>query len=105
MPRVCWLMGDLASNGEASNGSFGSPSPLSNSQCSVDLAKSSAELQGSTLTLRLAIGFVPAFAGQKSIYMFGPGTGWPLGASIAPTGAFRVTVCERGGCRPGSPEL
>jgi hypothetical protein len=73
------------------NGTLGSGPPISNSQCTLDLANSSAALSGSTLTLNLSLSFKPAFAGEQNIYVFGAGTGWPLGASYAPLGMYTVT--------------
>ena len=76
------------------NGTLGSGPPLSNSQCTLDVANSSASLAGSTLTLNLALSFAPAFDGEHNIYIFGPGTGWPLGASYDPLGTFTVINCQ-----------
>jgi hypothetical protein len=85
-----YLFADQAATG-ASNGALGSGPPLANSQCILDTAASSAQLTGSTLSVQLAITFTPTFAGRKDIYIFGPGTGWPLGASYAPVGTFTVS--------------
>jgi hypothetical protein len=54
---------------------------LQNSQCAIDLAGSSASLNGTTVTMALAVGFKPAFAGAKNTYMLavsstGANTGW-----------------------------
>ena len=54
---------------------------ISNSQCTLNLAQSSAASSTTNLTLTLRVSFTPAFAGSKSIYMransnFGPSTGW-----------------------------
>jgi hypothetical protein len=54
---------------------------LQNSQCSLDLAASSATPSGSNLTLALRITFAPSFAGVKNVYMLagsagGTNTGW-----------------------------
>lgn len=61
-------------------GAFGSGT-LSNSQCTVNLASSSASTSGNTLTMTLAITFNSSFAGAKSIFMLatsngGASTGW-----------------------------
>jgi hypothetical protein len=90
-----FLFADMASDSMGTSGALGSSTVLSNSQCSLDLATSSAELSGSTLSLRLAISFKSAFEGEKNIYEFGPGTGWPLGASYSPVGTFTVTTSRR----------
>lgn len=55
-------------------GVWGSPVPLgsgtlSNSQCTLNLASSTATLSGNDLTLMLNITFAPAFAGPKDIFM------------------------------------
>jgi hypothetical protein len=61
---------------------LGSGSPLTNSQCSLDLVTSSAVRSGTDLTLTLAITFKsPAFTGVKSVDMranssFGTTTDW-----------------------------
>ena len=73
------------------DGTLGSGPALANSQCSLNVAGSSATQSGSTLTLNLALSFTPAFDGTQNIYVFGPGTGWPLGASYAPLGTYTVT--------------
>jgi hypothetical protein len=62
--------------------SFGSGS-LSNSQCLLDLASSSAEAIGTDLTLALTLNFSPGFTGTKNIDMransnFGPTTGFVI---------------------------
>jgi probable HAF family extracellular repeat protein len=54
---------------------------LANSQCSLDLAQSSATASGTTLTLILHLTFTPDFAGARTIFMratsaTGPTTGW-----------------------------
>jgi hypothetical protein len=54
---------------------------ISNSQCTVDLALSSAAPSGNDLTLNLRITFNAAFGGAKTIYMravsnYGSTTGW-----------------------------
>jgi len=55
-------------------GAWGSPVPLgsgtlSNSQCTLNLASSTATLSGPDLTLVLSIAFTPAFLGPKDIFM------------------------------------
>jgi Zn-dependent metalloprotease len=69
-------------------GVWGSPvflgsGTLSNSQCTLNLASSSANPSGTNLTLTLAISFTASFAGTKNIYMLAgsntppnPSTGW-----------------------------
>jgi hypothetical protein len=56
------------------SGTLGTGS-LENAQCSIDLGFSNAVLLGNTLTLNLVMGFKPAFAGAKNIYMSGSDVG------------------------------
>jgi M6 family metalloprotease-like protein len=73
-------------------GILGAGRTLENSQCILNTLASSAVLSGTTVTLQLAITFKPSFLGQKNVYLWGPGTGYPDGASYAPIGAFTVTA-------------
>jgi len=66
----------------SSTGTLGSGT-LSNSQCTLNLASSSASSSGANLTLLLNITFAPAFVGSKNVYMLaksnaGPSSGWQL---------------------------
>jgi hypothetical protein len=59
----------------------GADTTLQNSQCSLNVAGTSVELNGNTLTLNLPMTFNPAFAGAKNIYMYagdvsGANSGW-----------------------------
>jgi hypothetical protein len=87
-----FLRSDLASDFTGTDGTLGTGAPLQNSQCSVDVANSSAVLSGTTLTVTLPITFTNAFLGEKNIYIFGPGTGWLTGATYAPVGTYTVTA-------------
>lgn len=87
-----FLFGNVANAGTGMYGTFGTGQPIHNSQCSVNVAASTAVLTGSTLTLTLPITFTSAFTGQKNIYVFGPGTGMLSGASYSPIGVFTVTA-------------
>ena len=49
---------------------LGSSGTLQNSQCTINVATSTALLSGNTLTLKLALNFALAFAGAKNIYMY-----------------------------------
>jgi M6 family metalloprotease-like protein len=94
----------VSSSWTSTNGTIGTGPPLENSQCSIDLANSSAVLAGTKLTLQLPITFTDAFLGKKNIYEFGPGTGWPAGAPYTPVGTFTVTATPPGvGRHGGSP--
>jgi hypothetical protein len=62
---------------------------LSNSQCTVNLATSSATPNGTNLTLTLAITFNGSFTGLKNVYMFagsvsGVSSGWLLRGTWTP---------------------
>ena len=96
------LRADLATSWITTDGTIGTGPALQNSQCSIDVAKSSAVLSGTTLTLQLPITFTGAFLGQKNVYVFGPGTGWPAGAPYTPLGTFTVTA-PSDGRQAGSP--
>jgi len=74
-------------SGHAMNGS----GTVSNSQCSVDLSKSSATGAGNTLTLSLNITFSGSFAGNRVIYSAardttGRNSGWSTMASFGVSG-------------------
>jgi hypothetical protein len=47
----------------------GTAGTLQNSQCVLDAGSSSASVSGNSLTLDVALTFLPAFAGTKNIYM------------------------------------
>jgi hypothetical protein len=68
-----YLVNDAAATWMSSPLSSGAT--LQNSQCSVSLAQSSVSVNGTTLTLNLAVTFKPAFAGTKNIYMYGTNAG------------------------------
>ena len=68
-----------ASTGWLAPATLGSSATLQNSQCSLNLAASSAVGSGSNLTVNLALTFKPAYAGSKSISMEvynGSDSGW-----------------------------
>jgi len=77
---VLYLVGD--NGGSLSAGlTLGGAGSVSNSQCTVTAAGSSAVGSGNTLTLRLAITFTSGFAGDKAIYLAtrdqqGGNSGW-----------------------------
>ena len=59
----------------------GAATTLQNSQCSLNVAATTATLNGNTLTLTLPMTFLPAYAGAKNIYMYaadlsGSNSGW-----------------------------
>jgi hypothetical protein len=77
------LQNDLATSWFV--GAFGSGT-LSNSQCTINLAASSASASGSNLTLTLSVTFKTSFGGDKNIYMLaksnsGLSSGWKLRGS------------------------
>jgi hypothetical protein len=66
-------------------GAFGGGT-LSNSQCTINLATSSASASGNNLTLTLSVTFAPSFGGSKNVYLLaktngGTSTGWQLRGS------------------------
>ncbi|HEY1754605.1 MAG TPA: FG-GAP-like repeat-containing protein [Bryobacteraceae bacterium] len=90
-----------ASNGylylvdDAGDGGYSAGSPillssggtLQNSQCTIDTSESSASASGSTLTLNLAIGFSPSFAGNQVFYLASRNSatgnsGWQAAGSV-----------------------
>jgi hypothetical protein len=101
------LMDDAATGWQA--GTLGA-GRLWNSQCEVDLALSSATMNGSDLTLTLAMTFTEGFGGTKNIYMeaatiSGASTAWQLRGSwtvIAPVGGTPVAVSMTPGNGAGS---
>jgi hypothetical protein len=70
----------------------GAATTLQNSQCSVNVASTSAAKSGNTLTLNLAMTFLPSYAGAKNTYMYaadvsGANSGWQQeGTWTAPSG-------------------
>src|SRR5207248_7844004 len=67
---------------------LGQSGTLQNSQCVVDAATSSAPVNGTSLTVNLALSFKAAFAGLKNIYMLaynGPASYWQLKGSWTAT--------------------
>jgi subtilisin-like proprotein convertase family protein len=88
-PGTCTMWYDAAANNIKlmdDAGVWGVPTALgagtlSNSQCSVNLATSTASPSGTNLTLTLSMTFTSGFNGLKNIYMLagsasGPSTGW-----------------------------
>ena len=67
--------------GRALTATVGAATTIENSQCSLNVASSSALLSGNTFTLDLAMTFQAAYAGVKNIYMYaadvsGANSGW-----------------------------
>jgi glucose/arabinose dehydrogenase len=54
-----------------SSGMVGGSGTVMNSRCTVTLMNTSAMLSGNTLTLNVAMSFMPAFAGAKDVYLYG----------------------------------
>uniref|UniRef100_Q02BA1 Uncharacterized protein n=1 Tax=Solibacter usitatus (strain Ellin6076) TaxID=234267 RepID=Q02BA1_SOLUE len=78
-------------------GTPGAAATLQNSQCSINLATTSAALVSNTLTLKLATTFKPAYASAKNIYMYGAAgatnSGWQTrGTWTATSGIVTVTA-------------
>jgi hypothetical protein len=53
------------------SGVVGTGTPLSNNQCTLDVASSSVSTGGTAITLNLALSFAPPFAGSKVVYSLG----------------------------------
>jgi hypothetical protein len=49
---------------------LGSAGTAQNSQCSIDAGASSISLSGNTLSLTLALSFLPGYTGAKNVYMY-----------------------------------
>jgi hypothetical protein len=94
-------------------GALGSSSTLQNSQCSVNLANSSASGSGFIQTVKLAVSFAPAYAGTRNIFAFaadsaGSTVGWsqlgswtvttaaaaPVVSSGSPSGSLTYTITQ-----------
>jgi glucose/arabinose dehydrogenase len=75
------------------SGRPGGSGTLTTSRCTITLGSSSVALSGNTVTLNLAMTFAPAFAGAKTVYLYGANTagansGWrSLGAWTVPAAA------------------
>jgi hypothetical protein len=80
----------------------GKATTLQNSQCSVNIATSTAVLSGNLLTLDLAMTFKPAYTGARNIYMYASDIGggssgwqqegtWTVPPSAGVPGAVSVT--------------
>ena len=59
----------------------GAATTLQNSQCSLDVGATTVSLSGNTLTLSLAMTFLPAYAGMKNVFVYatdvsGVNSGW-----------------------------
>lgn len=71
----------------------GTSTTIQNSQCSLNVATTTAAFSGDTLTLTLPLTFQPAFAGAKNVYLHandtsGAKSGWPqLGTWVVPGNA------------------
>ena len=63
------LINDAGTGNVGSGGTLGSAGTLVNSQCTLNLASSSAAAAGNNLTVNLALSFTTAFEGPKSIFM------------------------------------
>ena len=75
------------------SGRPGASGSLTTGRCAITLGSSSVALSGNTLTLNLAMTFAPAFAGAKTVYLYGANSagansGWrSLGAWTVPAAA------------------
>ncbi|MEZ5355698.1 MAG: hypothetical protein R2762_23945 [Bryobacteraceae bacterium] len=92
--KVLYLVNDLGpKNGLSPGLTLGQTGSVSNSQCRINSAGSSATGDGNTLTLKLNIEYLGAFKGNKVIYsaagdLDGFNSGWnTIGASLIPGAA------------------
>ena len=118
--RACFISYDrsenrLALNGDAgaawSGGAPGAPAVVSNKQCELNLAASSATVSGSSLDLSLSITFRPGFAGAKAGFTSAvngsgltsgwaqPGTWTVTGAGNQAPSGMTVSPASGGGTR------
>jgi hypothetical protein len=104
----------------------GAVATLQNSKCTLDGATSSVVASGNNLTVNFSVSFLPAFAGNKNMYMYahdatnGLNSGWklvgtwspaapkPVAVSVTPTRAAQAVRCSRPSIpmqpgQPGSP--
>jgi hypothetical protein len=100
--NAVWLLNDAANNWGANSNTLGSAVTLSNSQCSISLAQSSAAYVSNSMTLTLAVTFLPAYAGPKNIYAMaeslaasGTSSGWlQQGTWNVPSGILTQSVAQ-----------
>jgi len=89
-------------------GTWGTPVPLgsgtlANSQCTLNLASSTATPSGNNLTLVLSLTFSPSFTGSKNIFMLamsasaGMTTGWIRRGTWSPSGVAAISVTPNSG--------
>jgi hypothetical protein len=67
--NTIFLLDDAGTNWLPS--AMGGGATLQNSQCAIEPGSSSASPSGNTLTVSLAVTFTNAFAGAKSVFMYG----------------------------------
>jgi hypothetical protein len=88
------LLGDNGMTWQAAT--LGSAATLENSQCSLNVAATTVQVSGNTLTLSPAMTFQASFAGPKNIYLYagdvsGADSGWQeLGTWTVPQGGFQA---------------
>ena len=63
---------------------------IENSQCSLDMSRTSASAESSRVTLTLALKFKPAFAGGKQIFLYAE-TSDGANTGLLPRGSWNVT--------------
>jgi hypothetical protein len=83
--RVLYLVSDQGPDSLSPPITLPAPQNLSNSQCTIHGAESSASVFGSSVTLNLRVSFSPSFAGAKLIYagasdILGTSSGWSIAA-------------------------
>jgi glucose/arabinose dehydrogenase len=96
--NMLWLLNDTAT--AYMSAPVGSSGLLQNSQCAIAPGSTTVTLSGSSLTLNLAVTFMPAFSGAKTIFVYGANaaggnSGWQTRGTwtaTAPPAPAPVTV-------------
>jgi hypothetical protein len=67
--NAIWLVPDMGGTWGSQSIIAGSPASFSNSQCAVMAIGSSTQISGDTVTVNLALRFMPRFTGVKQLYL------------------------------------
>lgn len=77
-------------SGTKSNKAAAGATMIENSQCSLDISRTSASAESSRVTLALALKFKPAFAGGKQIFLYAESSDG-ANTGLLPRGSWNVT--------------
>lgn len=77
-------------SGTNSRGAGEGPKVIENSQCALDISRSSAQVDGSTVTLILSLKFKTAFVGKKQVFLYTE-TSDGGNSGLIPRGTWSVT--------------